>query len=104
MPVVLDVDRARAIAHMILIHENILMVLQSPRLNDLLGRLFEPEFRAAAVADPFEVARDYGVRLPERSNVYFHNFPDDSWSVEVVVTGSGRSTFGYNSGTGFFVY
>jgi hypothetical protein len=102
MPPVLDLDRSRAIPQMILIHENILMVLKSKRLNEVVNRLFDAEFRAEAAADPFQVARDYDIHLPQHSNVYFHDFPDDSWSVEIVVTGQGRTTFGFNSLSGFF--
>lgn len=104
MPPIMDRDPGRAIAQMILIHKNVLMVLQSSRLSEVLGRLSDSNFRADAIADPFETARQYDIQLPEHSNVYFHEFGDASWSVEVVVTGKGRTTFGFNSATGFFIY
>ena len=93
----------KQIEFMLLGHQIIVDLLETPNLDSIINGLRDPAVRSAASADPLKFAQDSGVILPATGvSIQIHEFPH-SWEVEIqIVQGASLFIVGLNSRKGFF--
>jgi hypothetical protein len=90
------------LAQTIEIHEQVLSLLRTPNLAQVLLSLYDDEARRRAMENPADAAKDGGLYLPEGTEIYVHEFAS-GWQAEIHMRqGRGLIILGYSSIRGFY--
>jgi len=90
------------LAQTIDVHEQVLSLLRTPNLTQVLLSLYDDHTRRRAMENPTDAAKDAGLYFPEGTQLYIHDFAA-GWEAEAhVPQGRGLMIMGYSSIRGFY--